>query len=152
MAKKRPTNGEGMAAGQDNQGENVSGYFRKVFAENPGWLDTRSNDAVFARWLADHPGEITVPEKVRQNLSNVKSILRKQSRKKAARRKKGSQAVKAAPAASPVKVVRGLGTLEEQIDECLTLAKVLDREGLANVIALLRRARNEVVWKTGETV
>jgi hypothetical protein len=33
----------------------------------------------------------------------------------------------------------------------LTLAKNLDREGLANVIGLLRRARNEVVWKMGET-
>ena len=46
--------------------------------------------------------------------------------------------------------VRGLDALEEQIDECLTLAKNLDREGLANVISLLRRARNEVVWKMGE--
>jgi len=44
-----------------------------------------------------------------------------------------------------------LDALEEQIDECLTLAKNLDREGLANVIGLLRRARNEVVWKMGET-
>jgi len=30
------------------------------------------------------------------------------------------------------------------------MAKHLDRDGLANVIALLRRARNEVVWKMGE--
>jgi hypothetical protein len=50
----------------------------------------------------------------------------------------------------PANVVRGLPALEEQIDECLTLARGLDREGLADVIAILRRARNEVVWKMGE--
>ena len=27
------------------------------------------------RWLKDHPGEKVVPEKVRQNLSNVKSVI-----------------------------------------------------------------------------
>jgi len=41
-------------------------------------------------------------------------------------------------------------SLEEQIDDCLALAKEMDREGLVSVIALLRRARNEVVWKMGE--
>jgi hypothetical protein len=40
--------------------------------------------------------------------------------------------------------------LEEQIDECLTLGKRLDREGLRGVLVLLRRARNEVVWKLGQ--
>jgi hypothetical protein len=30
------------------------------------------------------------------------------------------------------------------------LAKHLDREGLGEVIRLLRRARNEVVWKMGQ--
>lgn len=137
--------------------ENVSGYFREVFAENPKWLDTRSNDALFSRWLKDHPGEKEVPEKVRQNLSNVKSLLRKQSRKddkpkKAGRPKKDAPVAQKAPAAeAPRKAMRNLDTLEEHIDECLTLAKNLDREGLHGVITLLRRARNEVVWKMGET-
>ena len=56
----------------------------------------------------------------------------------------------AALAVAPRSGVRGLESLEEQIDECLTLAKNLDREGLSSVINLLRRARNEVVWKIGE--
>jgi hypothetical protein len=45
---------------------------------------------------------------------------------------------------------RGLEQLGEQIDDCLTAAKVLDREGLEHVIRLLRQARNEVVWKLGQ--
>jgi hypothetical protein len=43
-----------------------------------------------------------------------------------------------------------LELLEEQIDDCLILAKHLDREGLDSVIKLLRRARNEVDWKVGQ--
>jgi len=107
---------------------------------------------VLARWLKDHPGETEVPEKVRQNLSNVKSVLRKTHRKRPGRPKKDGPPSEptSALAAAPRKGVRGLESLEEQIDECLTLAKNLDREGLSSVINLLRRARNEVVWKMGE--
>jgi hypothetical protein len=43
-----------------------------------------------------------------------------------------------------------LEALEELIDDCLSLAKHLDREGLESIIKLLRRARNEVVWKMGQ--
>ena len=153
MAKKKPTGSNGAATNNQDQGESVSAYFRRVFDENPKWLDERSNDALYARWLKDHPGEKEVPEKVRQNLSNIKSVLRKQGRRKAGRPKKSaalSQSA-AAPAERPEKMGWNLSYLEEQIDECLTLAKVLDREGLQNVISLLRRARNEVVWSMGKT-
>ena len=153
MAKRKQTTE--AATGQENGqpgAETVSGYFRRVFTENPKWLATRSNDDVLARWLKDHPGEKEVPEKVRQNLSNVKSNLRKDNRMKPGAPKKESRAAEptAAVAAAPRKGVRGLESLEEQIDECMTLAKNLDREGLSSVINLLRRARNEVVWKIGE--
>ena len=43
-----------------------------------------------------------------------------------------------------------LELLEEQIDDCLSLAKHIDREGLSHVISLLRSARNAVVWMTGQ--
>jgi hypothetical protein len=42
-----------------------------------------------------------------------------------------------------------LQQLEEHIDEVLGLAKHIDREGLQDVIAILRRARNEVVRRGG---
>src|SRR5437762_1995278 len=137
-SRPKPTTGEHMAkkkaAGANGQdgAETISGYFRRVFAENPSWLNTRSNEQLFTRWLQDHPGETEVPEKVRQNLSNIKSVLRKQLRIKAGKRK-GSRPTEAAPVTStptagPRRSVRGLDALEEQIDECLTLAKNLDRE------------------------
>ena len=63
-----------------SKGENISGYFRKLFEQHPAWLESRSNDDVLAQWLKDHPGQTTVPERVKQNLSNVKSVLRKKCR------------------------------------------------------------------------
>jgi hypothetical protein len=138
---------------QQSEGENISGYIRRLFKENPKWLAARSNDEILARWLKDHPGETVVPERVKKNLSNVKSLLRQAHHKKPGKAQKESQPARptaAASAAAPRSVVQGLETLEEQLDECLTLAKNLDREGLSSVINLLRRARNEVVWKMGE--
>jgi hypothetical protein len=152
MAKGKQTTH--AAAGQENgQPEGIRGYIRRLFKENPKWLAARSNDEILARWLKDHPGETVVPERVKKNLSNVKSLLRQAQGKKPGKPKKES--LPAAPtaaisAAAPRSAVRGLETLEEQLDECLTLAKNLDREGLSSVINLLRRARNEVVWKMGE--
>src|SRR5262245_7314694 len=137
--------------GKDAGGETVSGYFRRVFAENPKLLNSRSNDELLSRWLADHPGEKEVPERIRQNLSNVKSILRKKQRKRGRRRQEQDQAA-GAPARpdAPRRANDSLEALEEHIDEALTLARVIDREGLQSVIHLLRRARNEVVWKQGQ--
>jgi hypothetical protein len=43
-----------------------------------------------------------------------------------------------------------LDQLELQIDDCLILARQMDQEGLHDVIGLLRKARNEVVWKIGQ--
>jgi hypothetical protein len=130
-------------------GETVSGYFRRIFAENPKLLKGRSNDAILRRWSDDHPGQ-EVTTSVRNGLQNIKSILRSRGRK----RKRARQAAAAppAPAAAPgaPRTPKGLPLLEEHIDDCLTLAKNLDHECLADVIAHLRRARNLVVWKAGE--
>jgi hypothetical protein len=51
---------------------------------------------------------------------------------------------------TPRKSGCGLESLELVIDDCLTLARKMDREGLADVIGLLRQARNAVVWKLGQ--
>ena len=158
MAKRKATettNAEwatpAQDGGQDQAGsETVSGYFRRLFEQNPKWLAERSNQALLDRWLLDHPEEQEVPERIKQNLSNVKSVLRRKLREKSGRPKKESQPVVATTAEAPRKGARRLELLEEQIDECLVLAKDVDRDGLASVIALLRRARNEVVWKMGE--
>ena len=147
--KRNGANEAGAALPQGSGEETMSGYFRRVFAENPKMLDTRSNDELFARWLADHPGETEVPERVRQILSNVKSLLRRSGRKKTRRKQERAEAAGAPPRA-PRSRTDTLAALEEHIDDALTIAKVIDREGLQSVISLLRRARNEVVWKQGQ--
>jgi hypothetical protein len=146
MAKAK----DGKAAGKPEEGESVSGYFRKVFDENPKLLQSRSNEELLRRWLTDHPGEKEVPNRVKNSLMNVKSILRKRGRRRGKRREeKGQQAAGVSPAPAR-RLGRGLEDLEEHIDECLTVARIIDREGLEHVIRLLRQARNEVVWKLGQ--
>jgi hypothetical protein len=108
---------------------------------------------ILLRWLKDHPGEKTVPARIKGNLSNVKSVLRKKRRKKPGR--KPGVATPAggvvAVAIEPARIsIKGFEKLEEQIDDCLTAARGLQNEALAGVIGLLRRARNEVVWKLGQ--
>ena len=133
-------------------GGSVSGYFKAIFKENPGLLKSTSNEDIFARWLKDHPGEKEVPDRVKGILFNVKSKLRKQGAKKGRPRKEAQPTVDGQPAAAPVRrpAARGLDSLEERIDDCLTLARSLDREGLEAVIRLLRRARNGVVVQQGQ--
>jgi hypothetical protein len=88
----------------------------------------------------------------RRELGNV---LRSKKRKKVAKRVEAPQAngpvvVAAAPVARKATGGSKLEGLEFQIDECLILARQLDREGLQEVIGLLRRARNAVVWMIGQ--
>ncbi len=154
MAKKRgdgdrPINGAGDNL---NRGETTAGYFRKIFKENPKYLGERSNRPLLDRWLKDHPGHTEVPKTVKANLANVKSVLRSTKRKKMAMR---AGEIESVAQQRPVKVARvpsggsELESLEHQIDECIISARILDREGLANVVDHLRLARNLVVWKLG---
>ena len=75
---------------------------------------------------------------------------KKRRRRRAKEETGGAVAVaRAAPVLRPTGA-RGLEALEIQIDDCLSYAKNLDRDGLADIIAWLRRARNTVVWKSGQ--
>jgi hypothetical protein len=152
MAKTKKIKKWGKHAGGNSTllptGESVSGYFRQVFEENPKLLKSGSNQEVFRRWLEDHPDETEVPKKVKQILSNVKSILRsKRRRKRASVDNAPTPAESIRPITPPAN--QGLESLEADIDECLIEAKSLDREGLESVINHLRLARNEVVLKLG---
>jgi hypothetical protein len=150
-----------MVIGKGREGS-VSGYFRSVFADRPEWLHEKSNDAILARYRTDHgiaPAGKVDP-KIKANLANLKSVLRRQARKKAKRGpgrppRDAAAAAHAGAAVGIAPVVRRTSTnrlemLEETIDDCLTLAKHTDREGLHDVIQMLRRARNAVVWKLGQ--
>jgi hypothetical protein len=137
-------------AGKPNGGESVSGYFRKVFGEDPKLLKSKSNEELLRRWLTDHPSEKEVPGRVKNILMNVKSILRKQGRKRGKQQEQKRQHAAGVTPTPARRIGRGLEELEEHIDECLTVARLIDREGLGQVIRLLRQARNEVVWKLGQ--
>jgi hypothetical protein len=132
--------------------ETLTGYFRRILGENLRLLKGRSNEELLSRWKADHPGQ-EVTNSVKAGLQNAKSVLRsKRRRRKAARsdRQPPHEAPKPVKVASDGHKGHKLEALEELIDDCLSHARRLDREGLEGIIKLLRRARNEVVWKMGQ--
>jgi hypothetical protein len=139
-----------------DKGESVAGYFRPIFLENRKLLKTRSNKALLDKWLEDHPGYTEVPENVKTGLANLKSVLRKKLRRRGRRpaSETGGETTTAVARKAPRMLSknaadRGLEKLEMMIDECMMLAVSLDREGLDDVIRILRSARNAVVWKLG---
>src|SRR5262245_10458000 len=137
----------------NSNGESVQGYFRKIFDDNPKLLKQRSNDELYERWLRDHPGETEVPIKVRQGLSNLKSVMRNRRR-----RRKRLQSAELVAAGAPGRRGRPPGgprgasaliQLESQIDEALVRARQMESMGLEDVIRLLRTARNRVIVQLG---
>lgn len=135
-------------APSSNGTETVAGYFRRVFEEDPRLLHERSNDPLYARWLADHPGHTEVPDNVKANLQNLKSVLRKQKGKRKPRKEQTAE-TPPAPPAKPRPSSRSLEQLEGMIDECLFAARGLKAEGLETAIGLLRAARNAVIRQAG---
>jgi hypothetical protein len=147
MAKKA------ASAKRAGEGESIQGYFKRILRENPRLLKGRSNAELLQRWQEDHGSPDEIPHSVKAGLQNAKSALRSRGRKRRARKAAGAAAGAAMSPKQPAAARRPrqpLEALEEQIDDCLTAARALDREGLETVIHLLRRARNEVVWKMGQ--
>ena len=138
----------------------LTSIYRAIYEADPSLLALPTNDDIYIRYKVKTGKD--VDDKAKQINANLKSIMRKQlgvskggngkpaAAKKRVGRPAGSKVV--VKAAAPVKVavhapISKLEQLEENIDECLTFAKNLDRAGLESVIHNLRRARNEVVWK-----
>ena len=125
------------------------GYFRRVFDENPALLNERSNEALLQRWQQDHPGQ-EITTSVKTGLANLKSVLRSKGRKRGRKAAAEATGAQMATASRPRVKAGRLEVLEEAIDDCLSLAKSIDKDGLAQVIHSLCRARNLVVWRIGE--
>jgi len=129
-----------MAKKAKDSGSSYS-YFKQLFLNEPSLLKVKSNQALLARYRSDHglAEDAPVEQKVMNNLANLKSVMKSRSRKAAKR------------AGTPVvKSTNKLEELEISIDACLTKARILDPEGLKEIIHHLRAARNKVVWKLGE--
>jgi hypothetical protein len=121
------------------------GYFRPFFKAEPALIHSTSNEKLMERWKQDHPKH--TPKDVaraRQNLANLKSLLRRKDREANG---KGGKSVRTRNTATAPK--SRLEILEAQIDDCLLMARNLDSALLENAIKHLRLARNEVVWKLG---
>jgi hypothetical protein len=135
--------------------ESVAGYFRTILEANPKLLMGKSNEEILRRWLADHPDHTEVPKNVKASLSNIKSVLRSEKRK-GGRPKQTEPALVLESATVEVPAPEAeasdlaLEHLEEQIDDCLMLARGMDRKGLEPVVLFLRKARNAVVWQLGQ--
>lgn len=127
--------------------ETIGGYFRQLFTEHQDLLKLRTNPEIQALWEKDHPNE-RMTERIKNNMSNVKSQMRKKFRK-GGRKAKASQSTLIAihPANSRRPNLVGL---EVAIDDCMMMAKVINREALNQVLEHLRRARNLVVYQGGE--
>lgn len=140
-----------MAARRGRPRKTTSGYFRTIFEEQPALLDGRSNEELINRWKTDHPRHTEKElRKVKGNLANVKSLMRRKDRVE----KRGPGRPPGRGSALMGNFVGGgrasMPHLEEHIDDCLAMAKSLDRAGLEDVIKTLRHARNLVVWKMGQ--
>lgn len=125
--------------------ETMSGYFRQTFKAHPEWLQLRSNNDVLSLYRSDHglPADADVGTSIKNTLSNLKSVLRSKQRKKAKVAKTHPDMPRAAGNAR-------IDTLEEMIDDCMSLARSLDRNGLRDIIRHLHAARNKVVWRLGQ--
>jgi hypothetical protein len=135
--------------GPGRKKDSASSWFRKVFNERPDWLKGKSNEEVRARWIAEHPTHKEMPKKIQGTMANVKSLMRRKRRGGAgANSQRGLPGRSAAPA--PGGMSKALEALEVSIDDCLIYACNLDRDGLGEVIRLLRRARDTLVLKSGE--
>jgi len=128
--------------------DSIGGYFRTLFRSKPELLQQKKNDEILAHYRRDKGmSENEVIEKrIINNLANVKSVERKNYRKK------GRKAAVSAGAPNVVerpRVPRNLEALEIMIDEAMMLSRSIDRELLEPIWRQLRAARNQVVMMMG---
>ena len=126
------------------QGETISGYFRQIIKEKPQLLKKGSNTELYRRWLADHPDAESVPENVKQSLSNLKSVMRSKKRKKTPMSQETALSSRATPKITIPHAQ--LEQMESRIDDCLALANSISSECLESVTNFMRKARREIVW------
>jgi hypothetical protein len=146
MARKTKTGAEtsgdsSMPAGRPGS---KSGFFRQYFRDNPGQLKKRGIKEALDQWLQANPGHTEVPKNIQQAAFNVKSVMKKKKRKRM--KAEGDNGAASTAPRTPVKVLQ---SLEEQIDQCLFMARSVGSDALGDVVESLRQARNDVILKQG---
>jgi hypothetical protein len=123
-----------------------------MIEERPELLDAEGSNAILMEaWDRAHPNQTPNERKrAQQNLANLKSLLRRKRKQRRGGRPKAVVVLETNNQPKVANVSRPhLELLEENIDDCLILAKRLEPTSLASVIKKLRSARNEVVWMIG---
>ena len=72
MPRPRTKAQQAQRPAPSTNGETTSGYFRRLFKENPKLLKGSDNSELLDRWLRDRPGHKEVPV-------NVKYILQQRN-------------------------------------------------------------------------
>ncbi len=126
------------------KGPSLLGIFKQYFAEHPEWLQIRGNDAVMAQFTKDHP-KIEVDQRVKQAMFNAKNHARKGKTEKAGRKRRVAEVTAAMNGSQSGG--RALQLLENNVDECLAMARAMRDDSLREVVGHLHRARNMLVMK-----
>ena len=136
------------------KGPSFASVIRGYFEENPEWLEGPSNEALIARWKADHKGEDWT-KKHQQGAANEKTKLRKKAGLVRRKRRRGRPSSANSGAGESRVMLRRTSTgaleqLELLIDDCLSLAVRQNHPALEGVVKHLRVARRQVAWEMGE--
>ena len=126
-------------------GKSQSSIFREYFQRHPELLDSPSNEKIYEMFAKDHP-DMPLTEAIKGVCANVKSSEKKKRKTRTAGGGGTWTAAGVNRATAVAATMSPLEALEESIDACLSMAKQ-DRDGLADVIRHLRRARNLVSFK-----
>lgn len=124
--------------------ERPADYWREYFRKNKHRLRIRSNQHAWDTYLADHPGQKSVPEKWQMALGNMKGELRSRLRSRKPIESTEAPQNGSRPRLSETQLER----LEVAIDQVIITAASIDPERLDKTLRLLRAARRCVL--TGE--
>jgi hypothetical protein len=131
-------------------GESKSGTFKRLFAANRELLKVPSIADVMKLYEAEVGRSATAAD--RGVAANIKSKMRKEYGLRRGRRKGGRKAASAVNGAVALAVPRATASmlaLEDSIEDCIYRARRMEMESLADVVRLLRRARNHLIVMNG---
>jgi hypothetical protein len=133
------------------KGDSKSGIFKRLFLSNKELLAVPSIAEIMKLFQAEVGRTPTDAD--RGVAANIKSKLRKDlGLRPGRRRRKGGRKAASANGAVAVAVPRATASmlaLEDSIEDCIYRARRMELDSLADVVRLLRRARNHLIIMAG---